>query len=296
MTWEQHRIIFRLRSPLHVGYRKVGNLMQTRHYVHGKILWAALTARLTRDHDNGADGRAYVKIGKDVNDCFRFGYLWPAIPCSDMVENWDDVETLFPSDWKGADLECLEKLFPHPKVLAKDKPPFDYLFLDSYASTSSSPHNRGALEGSLHDTEFIAPHTRDGGPQVYLAGSLWVVAGELPEKLERWEDKLNDLRFGGEGSYGWGRVQMISNDSDRNGSIDPVNISWSGPIPAHVEAEKAGQTIHGPIEPLVGWEMQESGGQAPGQATIAFRPGCSAGIGTAEFTIGTFGLWAVKQK
>ncbi|MEA1895226.1 MAG: hypothetical protein U9N36_08515 [Euryarchaeota archaeon] len=295
MTWEHHRIIFRLISPLHVGYRKVGNLMQTRHYVHGKILWAALTARLTRDHDNGADGGAYKTIGEAVKKHFRFGYLWPAIPRSNTVENWDDVKTLFPSDWNGANLECLEKLFPRPKVLEKVEPAFDYLFLDSCASTASSPHSRGALEGSLHDTEFIAPHTRDSGQQVYLAGSLWVEVEELPEKLARWEDELNDLRFGGEGSYGWGRVQMISNDSD-NGSIDPDNISWSGPIPAHVKARGAEQTIHGAIEPLVGWEMQESGRQAPGNATIAFMPGCSAGIGTTEFTIGTFGVWAVKQK
>lgn len=292
MTWEQHRIIFRLRSPLHVGYRKVGNLMQTRHYVHGKILWAALTARLTRDHGDGSDGRAYVKIGRAVNACFRFGYLWPAIPCSDTIENWDDVKTFFSFGVEEKYAEYLEKLFPHPQVLKKDKPTFDYLFLDSCASTASSPHSRGALEGSLHDTEYIAPFTRDG-QQVYLAGSLWVDAGELPEKLERWEDKLNDLRFGGEGSYGWGRIQMISNDPD-NGSINPDNISWSGPIPAHVKARGAEQTSHGAIEPLVGWEMGEGGRQALGQATIAFIPGCSTRTDTAEFTIGTFGVWTVK--
>lgn len=295
MTWEHHRIIFRLKSPLHVGYRKVGNLMQTRHYVHGKILWAALTARLTRDHDNGADGQAYIEIGMDVQECFRFGYLWPAIPCGDTIENWDDAETFVSFDVKEKYVECLEKLFPHPKVVEKDEPAFDYLFLDSYASTASSPHSRGAEDASLHDTEFIAPRTRDG-QQVYLAGSIWVKVGELPEKLKRWEDKLNDLRFGGEGSYGWGRLQLIDNDSSRNGSIDPDNISWSGPIPAHVGAEKAEQTIHGPLEPLVGWEMRKDGSQTPGKATIAFIPGCSARTDTNEFTIGAFGVWTAKQK
>ena len=293
MTWEHHRIIFRLRSPLHVGYRKVGNLMQTRHYVHGKILWAALTARLTRDHDNGADGEAYVKMGVAVNECFRFGYLWPAIPSGDEVKNCDDVKTLFPSDWKGANLKCLEKLFSHPHILEKDEHAFDYLFLDSCASTASSPHSRGALEGSLHDTEFIAPRTRDDGQQVYLAGSLWVKAGELPKELEGWEDKLNDLRFGGEGSYGWGRVQWIYCAPERNDpTIDPTGFSWSGPIPAHVKAEGAEQTIHGAIEPLVGWEVREGGKQAMGKATIAFMPGCRTD--TAEFAIGKFGVWTVK--
>lgn len=291
MTWEHHRIIFRLKSPLHVGYCKVGNLMQTRHYVHGKILWAALTARLTRDHDDGSDGRAYKTIGNAVKKYFRFGYLWPAVPSGDDVKNCDGVKTLFSSDWKGANLERLEKLFPHPKVIKNDDPTFDYLFLDSCASTASSPHSRGALEGSLHDTEFIAPRTRDR-QQVYLAGSLWVMEGELPEKLERWKDKLNDLRFGGEGSYGWGRVQRICCALERNDPIDPTGFPWSGPIPAHVEAREAEQMIHGVIEPLVGWEVRDGGRQAIGQATIAFMPGCRTDA--AEFTMGEFGVWTVK--
>ncbi|MEA1908331.1 MAG: hypothetical protein U9N43_04795 [Euryarchaeota archaeon] len=53
--------------------------------------------------------------------------------------------------------------------------------------------------------------------------------------------------------------------------------------------------IHGTIEPLVGWETQKDGRQALDQrATIAFMPGCSARTDTAEFTMGEFGVWAVK--
>ena len=48
MAWQKYDLAFQLLAPLHIGYRKVGNLMQSRGYVPGKNLWAALTARLTR--------------------------------------------------------------------------------------------------------------------------------------------------------------------------------------------------------------------------------------------------------
>ncbi|HEX9926566.1 MAG TPA: hypothetical protein VGD99_28225, partial [Anaerolineae bacterium] len=80
MAWQKYELIFRLLSPLHIGHRKVSNLMQSRSYVPGKVLWAALTARLTRDYDNGRDGQRYEKIGNKVCQHFRFGYLYPALP------------------------------------------------------------------------------------------------------------------------------------------------------------------------------------------------------------------------
>ena len=53
MAWTHYRLKFRLISPLFVGFRRSGNLWETRRYVPGKVLWAALTARLTRDRGLG---------------------------------------------------------------------------------------------------------------------------------------------------------------------------------------------------------------------------------------------------
>jgi len=79
MSWQCYDLIFRLMAPLHVGWRKSGNLQQTRGYVPGKNQWAALTARLTREYDDGAKGQRYVEIGQKVQKHFRFGYLYPAL-------------------------------------------------------------------------------------------------------------------------------------------------------------------------------------------------------------------------
>lgn len=114
MTWKQYRIAFRLLSPLHIGYRKVGNLMQTRCYVPARVLWAALTVRITRDCGKGCNGKDYTEIGSNVEKYFHFGYLWPAISRNGQskVEKWDDLETFFsfPLDKKN----CLHELFPNP--------------------------------------------------------------------------------------------------------------------------------------------------------------------------------------
>ena len=63
MTWRAFEVVLRLRSPMHIGCGKVGNLQRTRPYVTGRVLWGALTMRLTRDAAQGrgpaTDSREY---------------------------------------------------------------------------------------------------------------------------------------------------------------------------------------------------------------------------------------------
>ncbi|WP_041331191.1 MULTISPECIES: hypothetical protein [Roseiflexus] len=44
MSWQAYEVIFRLRAPLHVGWRRVSNLQMTRHYLTGRNVWGALLA------------------------------------------------------------------------------------------------------------------------------------------------------------------------------------------------------------------------------------------------------------
>ena len=299
MTWTQYQLVLQIKSPLHVGYRKVGNLMQTRSYVTGKVMWAALTARFTRDMGNGADGQAYVNTGKKLKHYFRFSYLWPSVPCDGLskIKKWDDLKTLFPFEENDSkNRQNLKKLYPHPKLVGSAY--FDYCFLDSYASTALNQSNYTAEEGSLHDTEFITTHTRNGLP-VYLAGSLW--ADELlPTELSDWRDKLNHIRLGGEQSYGWGKVQCIccepiEKDKKSEDFIpDSDGFSWSGYVPTHIQVEINEVAVQGMIEPLVGWERQINGRQKVRCASIAFVPG-SYVEDNADFAVGEYGVWEKKE-
>lgn len=295
MAWTQYQLVFQLKSPLHIGYRKVGNLMQTRSYVTGKVLWAALTARFTRDLGNGTDGQAYVDIGDNLKQYFRFSYLWPAVPCGSIskVEKWDDLQTLFPFEVnESKNPNSLRKLYPHPQLVKSAY--FDYCFLDSYAGTALDQHNFTADEGTLHDTEFIAPYIRSNGLPVHLVGSLWVV-DDCPHKFSDWADKLNHIRLGGELSYGWGKVQCICCEpikkTNEDYILDPESFPWSGHIPAHIQLEQSEVTVQGIIEPLVGWERKTNGNQEIGHATIAFVPGSYDENGSANFVIKHYGVW-----
>ena len=244
MDWVHYALRFRLRSPLHVGHRRVGNLMQTKPYVPGKPLWAALTARLTRDTHTYPSRADYKCVGDTLAKNFRFGYLWPSL---------DGERPCFFWDYEG----------------------FEYTLLASYVSTALDYSRSAADEGTLHEVEYLSPYTRDEGRPVFLVGDLWV-QDSLPEKLNGWKDALGRIQLGGERSYGWGRVRLLEIKDGRRGSGRTVTgFRWEirdaegedevvfqlpegGRLPAHALAAGEGavpmEAIQGPVEALSGWE------------------------------------------
>lgn len=279
MAWQKYELVFRLQSPLHIGYRKVGNLMQTRGYVPGKNLWAALTARLTRDYDNGAEGQRYVDIGQEVNQSFRFGYLYPALSKDPLreVQSVDDLAIHYP--WE-------DKLF-------------DYRFLSSYASTALNHDRQAAEEGLLHEAEFVRPWARplpgdDQPPPVYLAGCLYA-QDKLGEKLTGWPLALARVQLGGEQGYGWGRLGLVlCNKQDEPFTTEPRVGTHDGHITAHLKAENAAN-VQGPIEPLVGWERDNdkksrTRWRLTPEVKVCYAPGAVV-TGENTFVIGHYGIW-----
>lgn len=266
MIWQQYNLVFRLLAPMHIGWRKTSNLQQTRGYVTGKIFWAALTARLTREAERGANGQAYEETGDFVQENFRFTYLYPAL------QNGSDYKTHYP--WEND---------------------FDYLFLDSYTSAALNYDNQSAEDGLLHETEFIAPRTRTGLP-VYLKGSLYV----KNDPPNNWQNALNKLQFGGERGYGWGHVQLVSCDKKEMTTSDEiqVEVAKNGRISAHLITYNT-TNITGSIEPLIGWERNNppnGNGQKwklSDKAMICYAPGAMASA-NAQFTIGQNGLWEIR--
>jgi hypothetical protein len=276
MTWTHYTLKFRLLSPMHIGYRKVGNLMQTRNYVPGKNLWAALTARLTRDCSNRSGTRGYEEVGDHVREQFRPGYLWPSL---------DGKKPCLP--WERKD--------------------FEYLFLDSYGSAALDYSAYSTEKGSLHETEFIAPVARNEMP-VYLMADLWAKDGQIEAK--DWQEAMKNLQFGGERTYGWGRLALCSdwegNNSghgktsadqawlDKDGKIT-LSLSKGHKITAHalacVEGAAEERTVSGPVEPLVGREWNDHAGQhLPSYGGVWFVPGCEVKE-ASEFEIDSYGRW-----
>ena len=264
MPWQSYRVVWRLRSPLRVGWRSVGNLQQTRPYVPGKVVWGALTARLTRDLGNGADGKAYRTVGKRLQATMRFGYFWP---------------TTAP---------------PAPRYPWNEPAQFTYDFLASMMSTALDYESISAEEGSLHEAEYLRPYTPEG-QRVYLTGFLWVDEEALAQSGFPWQTALKHVLLGGERRYGWGRVHLESLEALPHPDIDdPDAFSWKKDrLPAHVLAtEEAAAMLQGPVEPLMGWEMLPDGRKSfPLEAQLAFQPGTKVKTKSANFRIGSYGVW-----
>jgi hypothetical protein len=278
MNWKAYCIVFRLMSPLHVGHLKIGNLMRTRHYVTGKTLWGALTARLTRDFP--VLGGDYTAIGERVNEELAFSYFYPA-------------------------LQLDKPLYPHygeqglrygSNQMKPDE--FAWRLLSSYASTALNPGHASAEEGSLHDTEFISPYDEETGKPIYLVGYIFERQGcKLP-----WREVLGRWQLGGERRYGWGRVlaegmptaatTFFSHTLELSGERPAVQVEADQPILAHVAA--AGEhEARGQIEPFVGRETGADGrfgGSGLQNAQICWEPGSRVGE-EAVFEIGAYGLW-----
>ena len=287
MTWKAYQVVLRLLAPMHIGRAKIGNVQRTRPYVTGRVLWGALTERLTRDELQGrgpaTDSRKYRAMGERVHEQLAFTYFYPTTDKNGTVALWP---------WDDG---------------------FRPRFLSTYASTALAYPQQGADEGTLHEVEFISPRTLDTDkPEpVYLVGYVFAQDGAPP-----WQSALHRLQLGGERGYGWGRVEPIEDPKPWDGEPlfgwyaveagdwPPVLTAQGKDIPllAHALAAdfKDGSTVRravtgvqGEIEPLVGRETHPKDGRFGvwvSRARICYAPGSKVSAG-ARFAIGRYGVW-----
>lgn len=257
--------------------------MRTRPYVTGRVLWGALTMRLTRD-EAGKKGLAagpdeYEQLGKKVHRCLAFSYFYPAL------------------QW-GSD-DAYKVAWPW-----EEESTFCYRFLSSYQATALSYPAQSADEGMLREAEFISPYTLDTAEAVFLKGYVFEKEGECT--LD-WQSALSRLQLGGERGYGWGDVRFvrsmeITNGRLFDGQVEYVNDSArpiirlheGARLPAHVLAENA--PVAGNVEPLVGreWRSNNSHNRYVGQhvelSGVCFTPGSTL-LTECNFEIKELGIW-----
>ncbi len=281
MAWTLYRITWRLESPLHSGFARLGNIQRTRLYVTGRMLWGAMTARLTRDQ-----GRSdYVKVGCEVNKCLHFSYGY-------LCFTEDGSLPLLPEyTAKGLRFNLGDKSMN--KSLNEREA--QRLCLTSYASTALDYSNNAAVDGSLHEVEFISPLSlcemndlsiKAGQPlclTAFIAESDETAANEA---VRDWKESLDRLRVGGERNYGFGKLSLKSRTdagSDWWGiefvrENAQVKIKSDQRLLAHTEAVASlfAETIkHGSLEPLVGRDTTPQGafGQNVRHVGVCWQPG-----------------------
>lgn len=264
MPWHAYRLVYRLESPLHIGWRKTGNLMQTRLYVPGRNWWGVATSHLAQWVYSGD----YQTAGAFVQENLIFGYFF-------LTDNPRDNKPLIPHQSQDDEIERR--------------------FVRSLASTAIDTSSNTATEGQLHEVEFVVPHIERVGQEagrVFLAGHLFARAGEQI-RCERDEvyvgeapllnGVLKQIRIGGERRYGYGQMQyhheyMVSYKPDDpfpkmfeyslqlDGEKPQVTVSAKQPLPAHVLTDNV-QAI-GEIEPFLGREWHANGGPGNTLSTV----------------------------
>jgi hypothetical protein len=280
MTWRAYQVILRLHSPLHIGCGKVGNLQRARPYVTGRVLWGALTMRLTRDEDRGGspanDASDYRRVGEQVHQNLSFTYFYPAI------KSEEDYQVVWP--WEN-------------------ESHFRCRFLSSYQGIALSYPQQSAAEGMLHEVEYLSPSTLDTGEAVFLKGYVFEKEGCALD----WRAALRRLQMGGERGYGWGTVTLVNICTVTDGALFGNRAIFKGgdDVPliylpagerllAHTVAANLPAT--GDVEPLVGreWRSENKTGRHIGQhvafTDICFGPG-SVIRSALDFKVEEYGVW-----
>jgi len=266
MDWTMYTAIYELRSPLHIGYHKIGNVQRTRYYIPARNLWGAVTEALTRRGFStaGAPQGDYQQIGEWVKTHCAFGYWF-------IQENG---QLLYPHYEEGK--------LKYGHLTAAD---FERRYLDAHVTTALDPSTTSAEEGSLHEVEFIAAYNQDG-VQTRVGG--WVFLDETALQLlgeeSKWSSWLGTLQMGAERRYGFGLMHLIKLDKQvreegyklhLDGGRPKIDVKKKCTLLAHADTD--GVNGKGMIEPLVGRETDTKNSALFGcklvQGIICWSPG-----------------------
>ncbi len=296
MAWTLYRVTWRLEGPLHSGFAKLGNIQRTRLYVTGRMLWGALTARVTRDQ--GRDD--YRTVGDQVSECLRFSYGY-------LCLTEDGGPSLLP-EYTAKGLQY--KLGNH-RLTEREA---QRLCLTSYASTALDYANNAAVDGSLHEVEFISPRTlcEQKKLSVEAAQPLYLTA-LIAEKenassnpvVKDWLEACCRLEIGGERTYGFGKltrqncVQVKETDYPTawfgsefvgNNSKPAVIMRNGNVVAAHVALGH--KVSFGQVEPFAGRATRSAAnaGQCIEYSGVYWLPG-SIFDEEVVCLIGEHGLW-----
>lgn len=249
--WERVNIVFKLKSPLHIGYMpfKGSVVSPTRYYISGRNFWGAITKKITEHLFKDHNAQNYKEIGKQVMENFRFSYF----------HLFDGKTNYFPHYSKEG--------LKYDKIAKSE---FEHRFIRSRISTEIDGSSGTAKDESLHEIEYINNKFKDENgnlKDVKIVGCIWVKENvKINGKNGVTKDNgifiddfniIEKLILGGESKYGFGDVLFDSTDKlkfpievEENYEIK-VKINKDVPLPAHLGYHK-GIKFKGDIELLTG--------------------------------------------
>ncbi|MGB9791800.1 MAG: hypothetical protein ACPLTR_04390 [Thermacetogeniaceae bacterium] len=325
MNWTAYGVILRLETPLHIGWRRVGNLWQTRPYILPHQLLAALAVRCAEWGEGGDEGGSsvpYVRKLEWLKKRVKFTYFFPALE--------KDLESCYLPFYDEKDRLKWRRSEGEPSELTAEE--FDYLFLDAEMRTGIDYSWDAAREGQLFAFECVRPRCREWpgenkGKEVYFGGYVFIAEEFLPKERSGGMTKeflarlLDRLQVGGERKYGWGLVKVLEEDvrgpheheirlygcegitamldSEVRVTVKKTDVG----IPAHVLLHGAEDKIDGQVEVVLTRSTRSEGRLVSYGKEIlgkpCYQPGSKCKAENTEFLIdaggGIWGVWKVKS-
>jgi len=286
--WRCFRAVLQARAPIHIGWHELGLIQRTRYYIPARAMWGLLVAGLTPRLKSGPELQ-YEATARDLEDCLRFTCFFPATDPS------DDSQLFRP--------KYVEKRgITYGELTAAE---FESRLVYSQTSAALEPMQLSALDGALHESEFLSPVDPKEKKGVHFVGYL-VIHESLDTKLV--EDTLRHCCAGADRHYGWGDLQLRGKLRDAGGGPVFETLRYAGGcefmapsggphyLPAHLACDGAESGFEGALEAVSGRDWCKTDG--PGRASqpraeLCWAPGTRvANEGTdIRFEIGAKGLW-----
>lgn len=324
--WTCWKCGFLMRSPLHIGWHRLGLIERTRFFVPAKNVWGMLVSHFAPLLNPGWPvPEIYTEAQKVCQKSLRFTPLFLA-PSPDCAET--DV-------WRP---KYTEQGMTYGGRPAAD---FELDVVDSSASTAIDPSRQAAEQSALHEVEYLRNYVPGAGARraVALVGYLLLRAPFLRGPLEAGKLRmaLMEARVGGERRYGWGRLgpvrleptserifgefELEPEQTEADPTIRPVADTFHLPAHlryqpppdgtghhgapelknAHPEDEPVRAAFRGDLEAVVGREWSNSArerggsGQDLSPARLCWAPGTQGkltGHGRpSRYAIDEYGFW-----
>ncbi|HEY8541248.1 MAG TPA: hypothetical protein VIL29_02620 [Pseudothermotoga sp.] len=268
--WKRLDIVFRLKSPLHIGYMpfEVFVFSPTRYYVPGRNFWGAITKRITEYLYEKPKAENYKEIGVKVMKNFRFSYFYVYDGKTVYLPRYTENGLRYGDDNREV-----------------SKSEFECRFIRSFVSTAIDSDGT-AKDGSLHELELISNKIKDedgNTKDVKIAGCVWI---KEDTEIVLGEGIIEEFILGGESKYGFGHVVFESiNEISVFEWDDPESVEIrSKPLPAHLKYEK-NLKFKGDIELLTGRGYYDP--NSPEKENGGCKPGAVISIPEYYFVPGT---------
>ncbi len=277
--WQCVKIVCRPLSPIHIGWHRLGLIERTRYYIPARNVWGAMVAALagSMHAERGVPGM-YAAAQTTAKQALRVTYLFPGNGADLWRPSYESGELCYGSK-KPARLEA------------------DLVY--SEASAAIAPQHFTALDGALHETEYLDPRG------IHFTGYIFF---REPLGLRHLAPALRFFEVGGERRYGWGALTCDNPSRTKEAvfkqftllpSRGELRLRAKPPftLPAHLIARTSQNHFQGELEAHSGrnWGNgldRVGAGQDVLLARLCWTPGTFCpGSDERTFTIRSQGLW-----